>query len=159
MNFDVVNFFIKISYFACKNVDHLFCSPQARIFDYFACRRHKFWPEISVFMVFQDKLFGFSRFFHGFMVELHLHGFKVEWESWALNFKYMLSDITVNIIFEYQNAVDRNWNPFGHYTALPTYTIKLIMDFFYQNLHFIKVNYYLAALTMKWSIFMVASEP
>ena len=102
---------------------------------YFARHRREF----LTILLAADKNFGqkslFSCFFrtnylnfHGFMVELHFHG----WVRTLAKhyFKYMLSDITVNIIFEYQNAVDRNWNPFGHCTALPTYTIKLIMDFF-----------------------------
>ena len=94
----------------------LFCLPQAKILARNICF-HGFSGQIWIFM-----------FCHGFMVELHFHG----WVRTLAKhyFKYMLSDITVNIIFEYQNAVDRNWNPFGHCTALPTYTIKLIMDFF-----------------------------
>ena len=75
LNFDVAKFLLKISYFA-RNFFWLFCSPQARTFYHFARRRRKFWPEISVFMVFLDK-FGFSWFFHGF------HGFApFSWFSW-----------------------------------------------------------------------------
>ena len=101
----------------------LFCLPQTQILARNLCF-HGFSGQIIW-------IFTFFSWFHGWAPFTWFQG--TEWESWALNFKYMLSDITVNIIFEYQNAVDRNWNPFGHYTALPTYTIKLIMDFFIKT--------------------------
>ena len=65
--------FIKISYFVRKKC-WLFRSPQARIFDYIARRRRKFWPEISVFMYFWTNLD-----FHG-LVEVHSH-FSCPWLS------------------------------------------------------------------------------
>ena len=68
----------------------LFCSPYTKIFDYFARRRRKFWPEITVFIFFWTNLnfHGFimvlSWFYHGFIMVLSwFYGWApFSWFSW-----------------------------------------------------------------------------